>query len=50
MTAAAVRSATAFTVAGVSRCRTMRNAKNTVKASCVEMRIAEVDTGANSSP
>uniref|UniRef100_A0A0A9HJ70 Uncharacterized protein n=1 Tax=Arundo donax TaxID=35708 RepID=A0A0A9HJ70_ARUDO len=44
-TAPTVSSATSFRVGADSRCRTMRNAKNTVNASCVEMRIAEVDTG-----
>jgi hypothetical protein len=28
-----------------SRCRSMEHAKKTMKASCVEMRMAEVDTG-----
>uniref|UniRef100_A0A0A9GRA1 Uncharacterized protein n=1 Tax=Arundo donax TaxID=35708 RepID=A0A0A9GRA1_ARUDO len=49
-TAPAVSSATAFRVAADSRCRTMRYAKNTVKTSCVDMRIAEVDTGRYASP
>uniref|UniRef100_A0A0A9F3V9 Uncharacterized protein n=1 Tax=Arundo donax TaxID=35708 RepID=A0A0A9F3V9_ARUDO len=49
-TAPTVSSATAFRVGADSRCRTMRNAKKTVKASCVEMRIAEVDTGRDASP
>uniref|UniRef100_K4A3W1 Uncharacterized protein n=1 Tax=Setaria italica TaxID=4555 RepID=K4A3W1_SETIT len=49
-TAPTVSSATAFMVGAVSRCPTRRNAKSTVNTSCVEMRIAEVETGRNLSP